>query len=53
MIRNAEFNWERPIIKMPPKLLVLNITFYLAMLVVLPMKVPSDLLSLSCDNDVL
>ena len=36
MIRKAQFNWERSLIKMPPNLLV---TFYFAMLVVLPMKV--------------
>ena len=36
MIRNAQFNWERSLIKMPPNSLV---TFYFAMLVVLPMKV--------------
>ena len=36
MIRNAQFNWERSLNKMPPNLLV---TFYFAMLVVLPMKV--------------
>ena len=36
MIRNAQFNWERSLLKMTLKLLV---TFYFAMLVVLPMKV--------------
>ena len=36
MIRKAQFNWERSLIKMPPSLLV---TFYFAMLVALPMKV--------------
>ena len=36
MIRKAQFNWERSLIKMPPNLLV---TFYFAMLVALPMKV--------------
>ena len=36
MIRDAQFNWERSLIKMPPNLLV---TFYFATLVVLPMKV--------------
>ena len=36
MIRKAQFKWERSLIKMPPNLLV---TFYFAMLVVLPMKV--------------
>ena len=36
MIRDAQFNWERSLIKMPLNLLV---TFYFAMLVVLPMKV--------------
>ena len=36
MIRDAQFNCERSLIKMPPNLLV---TFYFAMLVVLPMKV--------------
>ena len=36
MIRKAQFNWERSLIKMPPNLLV---TFYFAMLVALLMKV--------------
>ena len=36
MIRKAQFNWERSLIKMPPNLLV---RFYFAMLVALPMKV--------------
>ena len=36
MIRKAQFNWERSLIKMPPNLLV---TFYFAMLVALPMNV--------------
>ena len=36
MIRNALFYWERSLIKMLPNLLV---TFYFAMLVVLPIKV--------------
>ena len=36
MIRKAQFNWERSLIKMPPNLLV---TFNFPMLVVLPMKV--------------
>ena len=36
MIRKAQLNWERSLIKMPPNLLV---TFYFAMLVALPMKV--------------
>ena len=36
MIRNAQFNWERSLIKMTLNLLV---TFYFAMLVVLQMKV--------------
>ena len=36
MIRKAQLNWERSLIKMPPNLLV---TFYFAMLVVLPIKV--------------
>ena len=36
MIRKAQFNWERSLIKMPPNLLV---TFYFAMLVVVTMKV--------------
>ena len=36
MIRKAQFNWERSLIKMPLNLLV---TFYFAMLVALPMKV--------------
>ena len=36
MIRDAQFNWERSLIKMPLNLLV---TFYFATLVVLPMKV--------------
>ena len=36
MIRKAQLNRERSLIKMPPNLLV---TFFLAMLVVLPIKV--------------
>ena len=36
MIRKAQHNWERSLTKMPPNLLV---TFYFAMLVVLPMNV--------------
>ena len=53
MIRYAQFNRERSLIKMPPNLLV---TFYFDMLVVYYQwkctNQPSDLSSLSCGNDV-
>ena len=46
MIRNALFYWERSLIKMLPNLLV---TFYFAMLVVLPIKVYKTNLVTYCD----
>ena len=53
MIRYAQFNRERSLIKMPPNLLV---TFYFDRLVVYYQwkctNQPSDLSSLSCGNDI-